>query len=49
VAHAMEKTLADLRDGRLASAEQTLSFEQFKDITGLAQWSEIEQRFDAAP
>ena len=31
---------------RLASAEQTLSFEQFKDITGLAQWGEIEQRFD---
>jgi 2-methylisocitrate lyase-like PEP mutase family enzyme len=48
-AHAMEKTLAELREGRLASAEQTLSFEQFKDITGLAHWGEIEQRFDAAP
>jgi 2-methylisocitrate lyase-like PEP mutase family enzyme len=49
VAHAMEKTLAELREGRLASAEQTLSFERFKDITGLAHWGEIEQRFDAAP
>ena len=49
VAHAMERTLADLRDGRLASVEQTLSFEQFKDITGLAHWGEIEQRFDATP
>ena len=46
---AMEKTLAELREGRLASAEQTLSFEQFKDITGLAHWGEIEQRFDTAP
>ena len=49
VAHAMEKTLAELREGRLASAEQTLSFEQFKHITGLAHWGEIEQRFDTAP
>jgi 2-methylisocitrate lyase-like PEP mutase family enzyme len=49
VAHAMEKTLAELREGRLASAEQTLSFEQFKHITGLAHWGEIEQRFDATP
>ena len=49
VAHAMEKTLAELREGRLASAEQTLSFDQFKDITGLAHWGEIEQRFDATP
>jgi 2,3-dimethylmalate lyase len=49
VAHAMEKTLAELREGRLASAEQTLSFDQFKDITGLAHWGEIEQRFDTAP
>jgi 2-methylisocitrate lyase-like PEP mutase family enzyme len=49
VAHAMEKTLAELREGRPASAEQTLSFEQFKDITGLAHWGEIEQRFDATP
>jgi len=49
VAHAMEKTLAELREGRLASAEQPLSFEQFKDITGLAHWGEIEQRFDTAP
>jgi 2-methylisocitrate lyase-like PEP mutase family enzyme len=49
VAHAMEKTLAELREGRLASAEQTLSSERFKDITGLAHWGEIEQRFDAAP
>ena len=49
VAHAMEKTLAELREGRLASAKQTLSFERFKDITGLAHWGEIEQRFDTAP
>jgi 2,3-dimethylmalate lyase len=49
VAHAMEKTLAELREGRLASAEQTLSFEQFKGITGLAHWGEIDQRFDTAP
>ena len=49
VAHAMEKTLAELREGRLASAEQTLSFEQFKDITGLALWGGIEQRFDTTP
>ena len=43
------RVIWELRDGRLASAEQTLSFEQFKDITGLAHWGEIEQRFDAAP
>ena len=49
VAHAMEKTLAELREGRLASAEQTLSFEQFKDITDLALWGGIEQRFDTTP
>ncbi len=46
VAHAMAKTLAELREGRLASAEEAMSFDAFKDITALAQWSEIEQRFD---
>lgn len=49
VAHAMERTLAALREGRLADAGETLSFDDFKDITGLAYWSDIEQRFEPKP
>jgi 2-methylisocitrate lyase-like PEP mutase family enzyme len=48
VARAMEKALADLKHGRLASGDQAVDFETFKDITGLARWVEVEQRFDAA-
>jgi 2-methylisocitrate lyase-like PEP mutase family enzyme len=48
VARAMEKALADLRNGRLASGDDTVDFETFKDITALSRWSEVEQRFDNA-
>jgi 2-methylisocitrate lyase-like PEP mutase family enzyme len=48
VARAMEKALADLKHGRLAAADEAVDFETFKDITGLARWSDVEQRFDAA-
>ncbi len=44
----MEKALADLKHGRLAARDEAVDFETFKDITGLARWSEVEQRFDAA-
>ncbi len=48
VARAMEKALVDLKHGRLATGDQAVDFETFKDITGLARWVEVEQRFDAA-
>jgi 2-methylisocitrate lyase-like PEP mutase family enzyme len=47
VARAMEKALADLKHGRLAAGGEAVDFETFKDITGLARWSDVEQRFDA--
>ena len=46
VARAMEKALADLKQGRLAGSDEAVDFETFKDITGFAGWSEIEQRFE---
>jgi 2-methylisocitrate lyase-like PEP mutase family enzyme len=48
VARAMQRALADLKHGRLASEDDAVDFESFKDITGFAHWSEIEQRFDTA-
>jgi 2-methylisocitrate lyase-like PEP mutase family enzyme len=47
VAHAMEKALADLKNGRLATGDEAVDFETFKDITALARWSDVEQRFEA--
>jgi 2,3-dimethylmalate lyase len=47
VAHAMEKALADLRNGRLATGDEAVDFDAFKDITGLARWTDVERRFDA--
>jgi 2-methylisocitrate lyase-like PEP mutase family enzyme len=49
VARAIQKALADLRQGRLPGSDDAVDFETFKDITALARWSEVEQRFDAAP
>jgi 2-methylisocitrate lyase-like PEP mutase family enzyme len=46
VAHAMEKTLADLKQGRVTTGNEGVSFEDFKDITGFARWSDVEQRFE---
>jgi 2-methylisocitrate lyase-like PEP mutase family enzyme len=46
VAHAMEKALADLKNGRLATGNEAVDFETFKDITGLARWIDVEQRFE---
>jgi 2-methylisocitrate lyase-like PEP mutase family enzyme len=48
VARAMERALADLKHGRLAGHDEAVDFETFKDITALAHWIEVEQRFDAA-
>jgi len=49
VARAIQKALADLRQGRLPGSDDAVDFETFKDITALARWSEVERRFDAAP
>jgi 2-methylisocitrate lyase-like PEP mutase family enzyme len=49
VARAMQKALAALREGRLPESDEAVDFETFKDITALARWSEVEQRFEAAP
>jgi 2-methylisocitrate lyase-like PEP mutase family enzyme len=46
VARAMERALADLKHGHLAGSDEAVDFETFKDITGLARWTDVEQRFD---
>jgi len=45
VARTIEKALADLKAGKPANAGDAVDFEAFKDITGLAHWAEVEQRF----
>ena len=45
----MEKALADLKDGTLATGNATIAregvdFETFKDITGFAYWAALEQQ-----
>jgi len=44
VASAIEKALADLKAGRAAATGEAVDFERFKEITGLAQWAEIERQ-----
>jgi len=45
VARTIEKALADLKAGKPANAGEAVDFEAFKDITGLARWADVEQRF----
>ena len=45
VARTIEQALADLKAGKPANAGEAVDFEAFKDITGLARWADVEQRF----
>jgi len=43
VARTIEKALADLKRGTLAIEQEGVDFATFKDITGFAQWAEVER------
>ncbi len=45
VARTIEKALADLKAGKPAIESEGVDFETFKDITALASWADVEQRF----
>jgi len=45
VARTIEKALADLKAGKPAIESEGVDFETFKDITALARWADVEQRF----
>ena len=42
IARTIEKALADLKRGTLAIENEGVDFETFKDITGFAQWAQVE-------
>jgi 2-methylisocitrate lyase-like PEP mutase family enzyme len=44
VARTIEKALADLKAGTLTLAGEGVGFDEFKAMTGFAQWAEVEQR-----
>jgi 2,3-dimethylmalate lyase len=45
VTQAIAKALADLREGRAAPENEMVDFEAFKEITDLARWADLDQRF----
>jgi 2-methylisocitrate lyase-like PEP mutase family enzyme len=45
VARTIEKALADLKTGRPMNDANAVSFSGFKDITGFAEWSRIEDAY----
>ena len=45
VARTIEKALADLKASKPAIESEGVDFETFKDITALARWADVEQRF----
>jgi 2-methylisocitrate lyase-like PEP mutase family enzyme len=45
VARTMREALADLRADRLSFENTSVTFEEFKAITGFSRWAEIEDRF----
>src|SRR5207253_3101500 len=47
VTRAIEKALAELKRGQLADQNEVVDFEAFKEITALARWSDVEQRYEA--
>jgi 2-methylisocitrate lyase-like PEP mutase family enzyme len=48
VARALEKALADIKSGRVASREEVVDFDMFKDITGFAHWAAVEEAREEA-
>ena len=48
VAHTVEKALADMKAGKPAAGSDGVTFEDFKDITGLADWVRVDETFGAA-
>jgi hypothetical protein len=47
VARTIEKALADLKSGTLDLAGEGVDFEQFKEITGFAEWAAVEDAAQA--
>ena len=45
VARAVERALADLKAGKPAAATDLVDFSSFKDITGVAEWTRIEESY----
>ena len=48
VARTIEKALADMKAGKPADAGQAVDFAGFKDITGFAEWTRIEESYAPA-
>jgi 2-methylisocitrate lyase-like PEP mutase family enzyme len=44
VARTIEKALADLKSGSLTLVGEGVGFDEFKAMTGFAEWAEVEQR-----
>jgi 2-methylisocitrate lyase-like PEP mutase family enzyme len=45
VTRALERALVDLKAGRPMPPEEGVNLEQYEEIVGLAEWEEIEKRF----
>ncbi len=45
VARTVERALADMKAGKPASDSEGVTFEGFKDITGLAEWAKVDEMF----
>ncbi len=45
VVHTIENALADLKAGTLQLENEGVGFEGFKEITGFAEWADVEERF----
>jgi hypothetical protein len=48
VARAVEKALADMRAGKPAAANEAVDFTTFKDITGVAEWTRVDETYGMA-
>jgi 2-methylisocitrate lyase-like PEP mutase family enzyme len=44
-AAAMQSTIDDIRSGRFGAPQNALGLEQFKDIVGFSDWSQIEDKY----
>jgi hypothetical protein len=41
----MQSTIDDIRSGRFGAPQNALGLEQFKDIVGFSDWSQIEDKY----
>ena len=41
----MQETLADIREGEMKLSGTGVSFEEYKNIVGMREWSRIEDRY----